>query len=195
MAIRMQNKKVLKKVILFAILGVFIVSTLNFLCSIHFRLDYYLFHFSIETSDFVEFKTQKENLEALIDEVDCFVHSTPNFFEAFNGECTSYEGGLVFYKKSVPYPNNEVFHEADADDWNDIRSCLGSFPDSGFGLVYLNPDYPEYIFFPAFERTPRVFVYTQGERPKALIDSYWEDYEYVEVIKLAHGWYDIRPIG
>jgi len=43
------------------------------------------------------------------------------------------------------------------------------------------------------ETSYRVLVYTGGEKPSKLIDSFWEKFNFVCVHKVAKGWYDIAP--
>ena len=47
--------------------------------------------------------------------------------------------------------------------------------------------------FRSDETTSRVLVYTGGEKPSKLINSYWKKCNFVRVHKIAKGWYDISP--
>ncbi|MBQ8185159.1 MAG: hypothetical protein IJ036_05175 [Lachnospiraceae bacterium] len=189
-AIKSIKKKHVKK----AVLGIFLVCIFGFLCSIRFRLANYLFDFSIDTHDYVDFKDHKENLEKVIAQVDEFVENTPDFFETYNPECRDCEEGLRFYKKELSYPENIVIHPVDSDDWDEIRYSLRTLPDDGYYEIWLDEEYPDYIFFRA-EGKAREIVYTRGGRPYRLINSHWKGHEYVRVLKLGYGWYDIRPEG
>ena len=128
-------------------------------------------------------------------EVQGFVESSPTFFEEFDGYCTVNNEGLVFYKNGVSYPDNQVVYAVDADGWDAARQSFGAFPTADYFRMYVDSDYPDYVVFPPYEESPRFFIYTGGERPTEIIDNYWNRYEFVRVIKLANGWYDIRPIG
>ena len=190
-----QPKKI-KKIIALILVAVVFIGSFSFLCSIRFRLDYYLLSFQIGYYyKFDEFDVNKQNFEVLVKEIQSFVSMTTDFYSNYKNYCYANSEGINFYTNENEYPNNIVMHKPNYDNWDEISTCLHSFPDRGFGEIELNEKYPKYVFFPCSEYSPRVIIYTGGERPRKIINEYWKNYEYVAVDKLADGWYDIRPEG
>ena len=188
------NKKT-KRIVVIAAVLLILICVFSYLCSIRFRVQY-IFHFSLDTHDFIDFDEYKNDFEKLICQIDSVVKKDNEFFEKYEERCDVDNNGIIFYDRSLNYPYNKVVFEVDSSDWEEIRMCLYSFPDRGFGEISFDTQYPEYVFFKSKEYTSRFFVYTRGGRPSnKLLEKYWNEYEFVKVIKLSHGWYDIRPIG
>jgi hypothetical protein len=168
-----------------------VAPTWVFLDSIHYRVaDYFLAWGPHLIQDFGEHKGE---LELLVQEVDHFVASQPDFFEDFSGDCYVDEKGILFERSGMS-DQNDVFYKYSISTWENIKNYTKIFPDDFYYLnIYIDRRYPNYVMFCSDERTARVVVYTRGERPKQLIDSYWERYDFVRVKRLARGWYDIAP--
>ncbi len=193
-SIRKLNKTAVKRVAVWGAAVCLFVGLFSFLCSIRFRVDYYFFHSGIDSPNFVDFKENVADFNRLADIVGGVVEETPDFFETYYPHCSADDRGLVFYKRTAADYEEQAVYVVNRKDWNDIRACLRSFPDGGYGTIYLDKEYPDYIFFRAEMKT-RLFVYTGGERPNRIIDALWDRYEFVRVDRLSKGWYDIRPMG
>ena len=186
--IRLRNK------ILIGVCCMAVILILLFLHSIHFKVGYYFFDFSLDTHDVINFDDYKDDLEVYVNRVDQFVWDVPEFFEDSDVSCYPARGNLVFSKLTGSFSEDNISVPLGAEEWESVINGTDVFPDGEYGTVCIKRDYPDYIFFTA-ELKERFFVYTGGERPNVLIDSYWEKYEFVRIIKLARGWYDIRPIN
>ena len=184
-----------KKTIVIVVTLLILIWVFSYLCSIRFRVQY-IFHFSLDTHDFIDFNEYKNDFEDLICQIDFIVEKDDQFFEKYEERCDTDNNGIVFYDRSLNYPFNKVTFEVDSSNWEELRMCLYSFPDQGFGEISFDTQYPKYVFFKSKEYTSRFFMYTRGGRPSdKFLDKYWNEYEFVRVIKLSYGWYDIRPIG
>ena len=163
----------------------------GFLCSIRFKVSYLLYP-GIGTYDYTDFKRDKAGLEEIIKELDAVIKSEDNFLEKYGTRCNVTKDGFVFFDKEK---DNSTF-PVTSDNWQNIYLYINKFPISG-GIpgIEIYEDFPDYVVFTHYPKTPRIFVYTRGEYPKKLIDSLWEEYDFVEVRRLARGWYDIRPRG
>lgn len=201
--IRKINNGKLVKTLAIILSIVLILCFFSFLCSIHFRLDYYIFSTVLRIKghyypDYDDFDENKEHFEILINEIQSYIEETPNFYNKYNVDniYANNSDGIYFVKKESSYTSlyYDVYTPSRAD-WDEVRKCLSSFPERGFETIEVDKDYPNYIFFPCKEYSPRIIMYTGGEKPYKYINELWNKYEYVEVVKLGYGWYDIRPQG
>lgn len=197
------NNKKPRKLIAIVLSSILILCSFSFLCSIRFRLDYYLLSTIFKTKGYFyhnydDFDEHKNNFEILVNEIKCFVDKTPDFYSEYAADSINAKSsdGIHFVKKGSLYPNiiYDVY-KPDTCDWEEVKSCLLSFPERGFDFIELDEKYPDYVFFPCSEYSPRIITYTGGEKPYKYINELWNKYEYVEVVKLGYGWYDIRPQG
>lgn len=163
-----------------------------YLESIDYRFDHV---FSWGYEPIKNFDKYQVPFDLLVKEMDNFVESQPDFFDEFTGECTAYDDKLVFYRRGLSYPDNQVFYKFTVAGKEIIRYYTEVFPyDFHLGYEVINEQYPDYIFFCADrEYSWRVFVYTRGERPNQLIDEYRKKYDFVRVTEVAPGWYDFCP--
>ena len=179
-----------KKYIFYSIIIVLILF-LCFLHSINFRLDTYLLYdlFPIcdRHIDFENFDYHKENLEVFTKAVLKFSKENEKYNKFYAKE---------EYILAYSYDNGN--QQLNIDGYQDMHHSLFAFPesdeyygDSAGGVMVIRDNYPEYVFFTE-ERTNRIFVYTDGRYPKDLIEN-MEENDYVKVVKLADGWYDLRP--
>ena len=181
----------LKNIILLVIAGITIIYSLSFLFSIHFKVSY-LFYWGPDLIR--DFKKHKKEFQLLVNEIDRFVKDQTNFFEDFDGHCLYNDDGLVFYKVRLPYPKNKVLYQINLEEWQTVKYHYKIFPyDFHYGGIFIDQNYPNYVFFTSDERSARFLVYTRGGRPNKLINSYWEKYNFVRVRKIDHSWYDIVP--
>lgn len=189
-----KGKTLAKKIIVISTVLLIFIYVFSYLCSIRFRVQY-IFHFSLDTHDFIDFNEHKNDFEKLIYQIDSVIKKDNHFFDKYEKCCDVDDNGIIFYDRSLNHPYNKVNFDVDSSDWKEIRKCVYSFPDRGFGSISFDTQYPEYVFFKSNEYTSRFFVYTRGGRPSnKFLDKYWDEYEFVKVIKISYGWYDIRPI-
>lgn len=196
------NKKLIKSIALILAV-IFVLCNFAFLCSIHFRIDYFFLSTVLGVKGYNypkynDFDEHKENFEILIGEIKSFVEERPDFYNEYEADKIVARDleGIHFIKTESKYPNIVYdVHKPKSENWKEVRSCLYSFPERGFDVISLKEEYPEYVFFPCNEYSPRIIVYTGGERPYKYINELWDRYEYVGVVKLARGWYDIQPQG
>ena len=128
----------------------------------------------------------------LIEEIDTFVEGQNDFFKEFNGLCSVEDDGLVFYRKNVSPSETMVFHKFTVEGWESIDNFRKVFPpEFHYSTIILYPEYPNYVFFCADEKSWRFLVYTRGEIPNQLIDQCREKHDIVRVREVAPGWYDI----
>ena len=190
-----KEKSLTKKIIAISMILLLFICVFSYLCSIRFRVQY-IFHFSIDTHDFINFNEHQNDFEKLIYQIDSVIGEDKQFFDKYEEYCDVDENGIIFYDRTLNYPYNKVTFGVSSSDWEDTRQCIYSFPDRGFGTISFDTQYPEYVFFTSQEYTSRFFVYTRdGRLSNKFLDEYWDEYEFVKVIKLSYGWYDIRPIG
>ena len=190
-----KEKSLTKKIIAISMILLLFICVFSYLCSIRFRVQY-IFHFSIDTHDFINFNEHQNDFEKLIYQIDSVIGEDKQFFDKYEEYCDVDENGIIFYDRTLNYPYNKVTFGVSSSDWEDTRKCIYSFPDRGFGTISFDTQYPEYVFFTSQEYTSRFFVYTRdGRLSNKFLDEYWDEYEFVKVIKLSYGWYDIRPIG
>lgn len=177
--------------IFFALSAIPLIVILCFLFSIRFKVDYYLW---TAPDPIKGFSAHKGELMLIIDEIDSFMDSKDNFFKLFTGNCYVTNEGLIF-DFQPQYSRNQTLHIVSNERWEYVKNHSQIFPeDFHYGHIIVDSKYPNYIFFRSDETVLRVLVYTRGERPTELIHSYWEDFEFVHVKQLAHGWYDIKPV-
>lgn len=183
-----------KKAVIIAIVIVFSLlcaCVLGLLFSIRFKVGY-LFFPDLENSDYTDFKRDKAGLEEIINELDAVIKSEDNFLEKYGTRCDVTKDGFVFFDKE----KDKTIFPVTSDNWQNAYLYINKFPvPGGIPGIEIYEDFPDYVVFTHYPKTPRIFVYTRGEYPKKLIDSLWEEYEFVEVHRLARGWYDIRPHG
>lgn len=164
-----------------------------FLDSIHYQLwEYMTFRLGPDPIDsFTDFDTYQDKLELIAEEVLAFVEETPDFFERFTGLCRVTEDGLEFssQKPSEGY----LLQEVTTPGWETVGDYGKAFPRDMNNLnIRVEERYPGYVQFRP-ELKARVLVYTGGEKPNDLIDTYWNRFDFVRVKKLAKGWYDLCP--
>ena len=183
-----------KKYVIIAIItaiSLFFVYTLGYLCAIRFRVVHALFP-DLETIDFTDFKDSREGLEKIISEFDTVVGSEEDFFNKYGTRCNVTYEGFTFFNKEKGYTTFPI----SSDNWYYTCQYINDFPvPGGYPEIEIYNDFKDYVIFTHRPATHRIFVYTRGEYPKKLIDSLWDEYEFVEVQRLARGWYDIRPQG
>ncbi len=183
-----------KRIIIVAVItATFLLLTyvFGFLCSIRFKIGY-LFLPDLETVDFTEFKDSKDELEKIIDELDIIVCGEEGFLDKYGTRCTVTHEGFTFFEAGKEHT---TFHVR-SDNWYYTYRSINVFPISdGNPEIEIYKEFPDYVIFTHRPKTERIFVYTRGEYPKGLIDSLWEEYDFVDVQRLARGWYDIRPYG
>lgn len=168
-----------------------IVPLFTYLYSIDFSLKEHLTYFSIDTHFFHDFDDEcKEGLEVQVEQVNAFLNKTPDFFENYKNYCEIGIDRIEFYKKDGEYPENVVVHKVFDEEW--AQKVSFEWPNEGFGTITLYEEYPGYIFFEN-SHSDRLLIYTGGERPKDIIDKYYESYDSVLRFRLAKGWYDIIP--
>lgn len=140
------------------------------------------------------FDQHQKEFDLLVQEIDKFKEAQPNFFDDFTGVCYVTDEGLIFVRKGLLYPENQLFHKFTLDGSECIANFRDVFPfEFYFGSVCLRPQYQDYVFFCADERSWRFLVYTRGERPEQLIKEYREELDFVRVTEVAPGWYDFSP--
>ena len=76
------NNKKPRKLIAIVLSSILILCSFSFLCSIRFRLDYYLLSTIFKTKGYFyhnydDFDEHKNNFEILVNEIKCFVDETP----------------------------------------------------------------------------------------------------------------------
>ena len=195
------SKGKLVKIISMTLLIVMIICSFSFMCSIRFRLDYYVFGTLLNMKgydyyDFDNFEEKKSDLEIIVNEVKLYIAQTPDFYSKYDIDSIYAKSseGIHFIKKDVKFPNISYdIHKPNRNDWDKTINCLYGFPERGFDFIEVSEKYSDYVFFPCEEYSPRIIVYTGGKRPRKYINELWDKYKYVEVVKLAEGWYDIRP--
>ncbi len=184
-----------KKAIIIATVLLLLFCCFYYLCSIRFKVGY-IFHFSMDTHDFVDFKEYQNDFEKLIYQLDSAMEKDDQLFETYKDYFTDYENRVVLYEHNLKDLFNEGLFDVSSCEWDEICSCMNSFPDYGCDSIVFYTEYPDYVFFECSELTARFYIYTGGGRPSnKLINEYWDKYDFVKVIKLSNGWYDIRPIG
>lgn len=183
-----------KKIIIIAIITVaalFLTYIFGLLCSIRFKVLSALFP-DLETIDFTEFKDSKDGLEKIIDELDAVVNSEENFLDKYGTRCAVRGEGFIFFDSEKGHTTFRVT----SDNWYYTYRHINDFPvPGGSPEIEIYKEFPNYVVFTHHPKTDRIFVYTRGKYPKDLIDKLWEEHDFVEVERLARGWYDIRPAG
>lgn len=173
----------------------------QYLESINYRFDY-LFSDDHGISHFDQYQ---DKFDALVEEIDTFVETQPDFFRDFTGECFvklepdqdnefySMKYGLEFERKEdLPYPDNMVFVAFSAEKTKMISDYSDVFPDEFYySYIALDSQYPDYVFFCSDERSTRMLVYTRSGRPEQLIEEYSQNHDFVRVTEVAPDWYDI----
>ena len=182
----------LKIYILFFIVFLIIIPSVNFLNSIHYKLNSY---FIWDYQEIQNFGEHKEAFETLVNDIENFVNITPDFNNEFDRLFTIKDNSsLSFTRKGKTPKDSDWEYDYDLEDADKIRNFTEVFPDDfRFAFIYIDSNYPGYVMFRSDETTSRVLVYTGGEKPSKLINSYWEKFKFVRVHKVAKGWYDISP--
>ena len=190
-----KTKKIRLRIVILLIVGIIVIPTWAFLDSIHYKVgDWFWVATSGLHPKVVNFNEYKNEFDLIVNEIDRFVDEHPNFFEEFNGDCTVKDEGLVFYKIGFPYPESQVLWPVSTDEWKNVGNHMKAFSNNYYySGISLCRDYQNYIFFRSGEMAICFLVYTRGEKPNKLIESYWEKFNYVHTGKVAHGWYDILP--
>ena len=182
----------LKIYILFFIIFLIIIPGVNFLNSIHYKLDSY---FIWDFQKIQNFDEHKEAFETLVNNVENFVNITPDFYNEFNRFFTIKDNSsLRFARKGKTPKDPDWEYNYDLKNADKIKNYSEVFPDDfHYAFISVDSNYPSYVMFCSDETTGRFLVYTGGEKPSKLINSYWEKYNFVRVHKIAKGWYDISP--
>lgn len=168
---------------------------INFLCSIHFRLDYYILTLEIQSDEYEFFKKNKSNYLNIKNHIGNFINENPDFFEDYSPYCTTDKEGLIFFKNSLLYPNNKITYPINSISWEETRECLYIFSKNQCVSMHFDEKYPKYIIFSDGEISSKRLVYSPNGRPNGLIDDFWDEYEYVKVVRFEKQWYLIEPIG
>ena len=165
------------------------IPVLQFLDSIHYSIYEYVFNAEDPIHDFEEYHKE---FDLLIEEIDTFVEGQNDFFKEFNGLCSVEDDGLVFYRKNVSPSETMVYHKITVQGWESIHNFRKVFPpEFHYSTIILYPEYPNYVFFCADEKSWRFLVYTRGEIPNQLIDQCREKHDIVRVREVAPCWFDI----
>ncbi|MCL2747477.1 MAG: hypothetical protein FWE59_02340 [Oscillospiraceae bacterium] len=180
-----------KLIVLLVLIGFVFFGTLNFLISIRFQIsDYFNYVLFI---DHIRFKPYKTEFQLLTKQMYLFVDEHPDFFREFTGECVFIEeGGLMFFRNGVGYPDNVYIHNFKEEGWTDaVNTYYQAFPEwfqigHGSDHIYLN-----YIIFSSALSGGKLVNTRDGKYPNELIDSYWETNAFVYVKKVDRGWYEV----
>jgi len=166
-----------KKTVVIAILLLVLIFCLTYLCSIRFKV-WYIFHFSIDTHDFVDFKEHQNDFETLIYQLDSAMEKDDQLFKTYEDYFTDYGNRVVLYEYYLKDLFNEGLFDVSSSEWDEICSCMYSFPDDGCDSIVFYPEYPEYVFFECSELSDRFYIYTGGGRPSnKFLNEYWDKYE------------------
>lgn len=183
----------LKIYILFFIIFLIIIPAVNFLNSIHYKLGSY---FIWDFQKIQNFDEHQEAFETLVKNVENFVNNTSDFYNEFDSLFVVSDdySSLRFSRKGKTPKDPDWEYDYGLEDADKIKNYTKVFPaDFYYYGIFVDSNYPGYVMFRGEERTPRILVYTGGEKPSKLINSYWEKYNFVRVHKIAKGWYDISP--
>lgn len=187
------NKRKKCKIISMVFVVIFLFTyVINFLFSIHFKLEHYLRDFA----PIHNFSEHKEEFEIIARNVKEFKDNNIDFFEKYIGRCYfDNERKTLRFVKNTSDKYDYIF-EYEFSESNKIGGYYKVFPQEfHYSNIYIDKEYPDYVMFSSDEVVVRRLVYTGGEKPQKMIDEYWKKYNFVRVNRIAYGWYDISCEG